>query len=84
MDTDTLTPTVAAATLASAYAGSHNLGTDPTRVAVIKVWDTMMRGARKGFHDEHDVRLQSGADVGVARVAQFILAQTSSATACRS
>ena len=44
MDTNTLSPTVAAATLASAHAGNRNLSTDPKRMAVIKVWDAMMRG----------------------------------------
>ena len=29
-----------------------------------------------GFHEEHDVQLHSGAGVGMARVAQFILGQT--------
>ena len=29
-----------------------------------------------GFHEQHDVKLHSGAGVGMARVAQFILAQT--------
>jgi asparaginyl-tRNA synthetase len=29
-----------------------------------------------GFHKEHDVKLHSGAGVGMARVAQFILGQT--------
>ena len=29
-----------------------------------------------GFHEEHDVKLHSGAGVGMARVAQFILGQT--------
>ena len=52
MDTNTLTPTVAAATLASAHAGNRNLSTDPKRMAVIKVWDAMMRGARKYCEQE--------------------------------
>ena len=83
MDTNTLAPKVAAATLSSAHAGNRNLSTDAKRMAVIKVWDSMMRGARKyceeqGFvtvHEEHDVQLHSGAGVGMARVAQFILGQ---------
>ena len=87
MDTNTLAPKVAAATLASAHVGNRNLSTDPKRMAVIKVWDAMMRGARRyceqegfewylSFHEEHDVKLHSGAGVGMARVAQFILGQT--------
>ena len=54
MDTNTLTPTVAAATLSSssARAGNRNLSTDPKRMAVIKVWDAMMRGARKYCEQE--------------------------------
>ena len=87
MGTNTLIPKVATATLASAHVGNRNLSTDPKRMAVIKVWDAMMRGARKyceqedfewylGFHEEHDVKLHSGAGVGMARVAQFILGQT--------
>ena len=46
MDTKTLTPKVAAAAFASAHAGNRNLSTEPKRMAVIKVWDAMMRGAR--------------------------------------
>ena len=46
MDANTLVPKVAAATLASAHAGNRNLSTDPKRMAIIKVWDAMMRGAR--------------------------------------
>ena len=44
MDTNTLSPTVAV-TLASAHASNRNLSTNPKRMAVIKVWDAMMRGA---------------------------------------
>ena len=62
MDTNTLTPTVAAATLTSvaAPAQNRNLSTDPKRMAVIKVWDSMMRGARKyceeqGFVTVHNM-----------------------------
>ena len=29
-----------------------------------------------GVHEQHDVKLHSGAGVGMARVAQFILGQT--------
>lgn len=72
---------------AHAHIGNRNLSTDPKRMAVIKVWDAMMRGARKycefedfewylSFHEEHDVKLHSGAGVGMARMAQFILGQT--------
>ncbi|NVO83519.1 class-II aminoacyl-tRNA synthetase family protein [Hymenobacter terrestris] len=76
-----------------------NPNTGPRRMAVIEVWDAMMRGVRKletssmlealirqgiklsnfdwylDFHKEHDVKLHSGAGVGMARVAQFILGQ---------
>ena len=52
MDTNTLAPKVAAATIASAHAGNRNLSTDPKRMAVIKVWDSMMRGARKYCEQE--------------------------------
>ena len=52
MDTNTLYPTVAAATFASAHAGNHNLSTYPKRMAVIKVWDSMMRRARKYCEQE--------------------------------
>ena len=38
MDTSTLYPTVAAATIASAHTAGRNLSTDPKRMAVIKVW----------------------------------------------
>ena len=47
MDTNTLSLTVAAATIASAHAGNRNLSTDPKRMAVIKVRAAMFRGARK-------------------------------------
>jgi asparaginyl-tRNA synthetase len=49
MDTNTLSPKVTAVTLSSTaiHAGNRNLSTDPKRMAVIKVWDSMMRGARK-------------------------------------
>ena len=52
MDTSTLAPQVAAATLASAHVGNRNLSTDPKRMAVIKVWDATMRGARKYCEQE--------------------------------
>ncbi len=62
MDTNTLSPKVAAATLSSTatHAGNRNLSTDPKRMAVIKVWDSMMRGARKyceeqGFVTVHNM-----------------------------
>jgi asparaginyl-tRNA synthetase len=49
MDTNTLSPKVTAVTLSSTatHAGNRHLSTDPKRMAVIKVWDPMMRGARK-------------------------------------
>ncbi|RFP66341.1 hypothetical protein D0N36_04820 [Hymenobacter lapidiphilus] len=88
--------------VAAAPAASRNvnLSTVPKRMAVIKVWDAMISGARKletssmleglirqgiklsdfdwhlDFHKEHNVKLHSGAGVGMARVAQFILGQT--------
>lgn len=43
MDTNTLLPKIAAATRAN----NRNLSTDPKRLAVVKVWGSMMRGARK-------------------------------------
>ncbi|GAB3635321.1 hypothetical protein GCM10027422_09110 [Hymenobacter arcticus] len=53
MDTNTLSPKVAAATLSStstsAHAGNRNLSTDPKRMAVIKAWGPTMRGARKYY-----------------------------------
>ncbi|RZL10133.1 MAG: hypothetical protein EOO62_13385 [Hymenobacter sp.] len=54
MDTNTLTPAVAAVTLTSvaAPAQNRNLSTDPERLAVIKVWDSIMREARK-YCEEH-------------------------------
>ena len=45
MDTNTLSPKTAAATFSST--GHRNRSTDPKRMAVSKVWDSMMRGARK-------------------------------------
>ncbi|WP_375437632.1 hypothetical protein [uncultured Hymenobacter sp.] len=69
MDTLILAPKVAAATLASAHAGS--------RAGLIrqgmKIEDFEWY---LSFHEEHDVKLHSGAGVGMARVAQFILGQT--------
>ncbi|UYZ62660.1 amino acid--tRNA ligase-related protein [Hymenobacter weizhouensis] len=90
-------------TLAPAYAKTrdYNLTVTPQRVAVVKVWDAMLRGARQyvesygfvgvhntlkssmlkdfdwylDFHKNHDVKLHSGAGIGLARVAQFILGQ---------
>jgi aspartyl/asparaginyl-tRNA synthetase len=102
---------IALAPQAAAFAATRNvnLSTNPKRMAIIKVWDAMFRGARKyvesegfmaihnmlhpvgvagvcgkidtlsdfdwylDFHKEHDVKLHSGAGVGMARVAQFIL-----------
>ena len=62
MDTNTLSPKVAVATLSSTsvYAGNRNLSTDLKRMAVIKVWDSMMRGVRKyceeqGFVTVHNM-----------------------------
>ena len=67
LNTNTLTPTVAAATLASAHAGNHNLSTGPKRMAYEAAVDLLKT---------QDVKLRSGAGVGMARVAQFILGQT--------
>ena len=53
MDTNTLSPNVAAVTIASTHAGNRNLSTDPKRMAVIKVWDAMFCGARKYVESEH-------------------------------
>jgi asparaginyl-tRNA synthetase len=39
-------------TPASALAGIRNLSTDPKRMAVTKVWEAMMRGARKYCEQE--------------------------------
>ena len=72
MNTNTLTPTVAAATLASAHAGNRNLSTGPKRMAYEAAVDLLKT---QGFHENHDVKLRSGAGVGMARVAQFILCQ---------
>ena len=58
MDTNTLTPTVAAATLAAAPQ-NRNLSTDPKRMAVIKVWDAMMRGARKYCEEQGFVTIHN-------------------------
>ena len=59
MDTNTLAPKVAAATLASAHAGNRNLSTGPKRLAVIKVWDAVMRGARKYCEQEGFVTIHN-------------------------
>ena len=59
MDTNTLAPKVAAATLASAHAGNRNLSTDAKRMAVIKVWDSMMRGARKYCEEQGFVTIHN-------------------------
>ena len=72
MDTNTLSPKVAAAAIASTHASNRNLSTDPKRMAVIKVWDSMMRGARKYCEQEGFVTIHNMP----ARVAQFILGQT--------
>ena len=53
MDTNTLAPKVAAATIASAHAGNRNLSTDPKRMAVIKVWGAVFCRARKYVGAEH-------------------------------
>lgn len=58
MDSNTLAPNVAAATMAST-AQSRNLSTDPKRMAVIKVWDAMMRGARKYCEQEGFVTIHN-------------------------
>ena len=54
------------ATRASARTGNRNLSTDPKRMAVIKVWDAMMRGVRKycqpeGFVTVHNMPQIVGA-----------------------
>ena len=59
MDTDTLVPIVAAATLASAHVSNRNLSTDPRRMAVIKVWDAIVRGARKYCEQESFVTVHN-------------------------
>lgn len=61
MDTNTLSPKVAAATLSSTatHAGNRNLSTDPKRMAVIKVWDSMMRGARKYCEEQGFVTIHN-------------------------
>ena len=87
MDSNTLAPEVAAATLASAHADNRNLSIDPKLRHKLKT-SSMLAGLIRqgmkledfawylGFHEEHDVKLHSGAGVGMARVAQFILGQT--------
>jgi len=52
-DANILTPTEAAVSIASVHVGNCNLSTDPKRIAVIKVWDAMFRGARKYAEPEH-------------------------------
>jgi asparaginyl-tRNA synthetase len=52
VDANTFSPTVAAATLASAHADNRNLSTDLKRMADIKVRDARMRGARKYYEQE--------------------------------
>ncbi|MGI4833789.1 MAG: amino acid--tRNA ligase-related protein [Janthinobacterium lividum] len=61
MDTNTLSPRVAAATLSSTatHAGNRNLSTDPKRMAVIKVWDSMMRGARRYCEEQGFVTIHN-------------------------
>ncbi|GGE99796.1 hypothetical protein [Hymenobacter cavernae] len=76
-DTTTLAQQISAA--ASVATCSINLSTDPKRIAIIKVWNAMLRGARKYVESEGfvcNVKLHSGAGVSMARVAQFILSQT--------
>ena len=104
MDSNTITPTMAAA-ISSAHAGNRNLSTDPKRMAGESVGaaerefdgaklrhkletSSMLAGlVRQGmkledfewylsFHEENEVALHSGAGVGMAHVAQFILGQT--------
>ena len=64
MNTNTLAPEVAAATLASAHVGNRNLSTDPKRMAVIKVWDAMMRGAREYCEQEGFVTVHNMPRIG--------------------
>jgi asparaginyl-tRNA synthetase len=61
MDTNTLSPQVAAATLSSTatHADNRNLSTDSKRMAVIKVWDSMMRGARKYCEEQGFVTIHN-------------------------
>lgn len=47
MDSNTFSTKVAAATTISAHASNRNLSTDPNRMAMIKAWDALFRGARK-------------------------------------
>ena len=68
MDTNTLSPTVAAATLfsTSVHAGNRNLGTGSKHLAVMKIWNAMMRGARNyceehGFATVHNLPHTGGA-----------------------
>lgn len=53
MDSNSLSPTVASATLASAHVGNRNLSTAPKRMAIIKVRGAMLRGARKCGESKH-------------------------------
>ena len=64
MDTNTLTPEVAAATLASVHAGNRNLSADPKRMAVITVWDAMMCGARNYCEQEGFVTIHNMPRIG--------------------
>jgi asparaginyl-tRNA synthetase len=52
MDTNTLSSKVAAATLALAAPKAENrsMSTGPKRMAVSKVWDSMLRGARNAVN----------------------------------
>lgn len=59
MDANTLAPEVAAANLASAHVGNRNMSTDPKCMAVIKVWDAMMRGVRKFCEQEGFVTIHN-------------------------
>ena len=61
MDTNTLSPKVAAATLSSTntHAGNRNLSTDPKRMAVVKVWDSVMRGTRKYCEEQGFVTIHN-------------------------
>lgn len=57
MDINPLAHKVAA--FASAHAGNRNWSIDPKRMAVIRVWDVMMRGARKCREQEGFVTIHN-------------------------
>ena len=86
MDPNTLAPKVAAATLASAHAGNRNLSTgaklrhkqETSAMLAGPVCEGMKLedfGWYLGFCGQRDVKLHSGAGVGMARVARFVLGQ---------